>query len=143
MLLYLLPFFLSGISGSGFFQPLILNTDDFAYSLTRSLLFALTSTTLIILIALRLAILLSKTSFFSLLGTQLSFFLLPVLLGNISTTYVFKIILFNTSFFNYVVKGGSFGEFTLLFFFQFWQYGILFTYLFWLNIQNIPKKKDD
>jgi hypothetical protein len=68
---------------------------------------------------------------------------LPVTLGNIATAYVFKLILFNTPIFNSIIQGSNVEKFALLSFLQFWQYGILFTYLFWLNIQNIPKNKID
>lgn len=142
-MLYLLPFLSGGISGAFLFESLFSNSDDFTSSLIRSVVFAVVSTSINVLIGLLVAVLLSKIAFFSVLGKQLSFFLLPTTLGNIATAYVFKLILFNTSFFNFVVQGSNIEKFALLSFLQFWQYGILFTYLFWLNIQNIPKQKID
>ncbi|MDN5205468.1 hypothetical protein QQ008_29060 [Fulvivirgaceae bacterium BMA10] len=49
-------------------------------------------------------------------------------------------MLFNSAFFNEVIQGGSLTQTFLLILIQFWQYGFLFAYLFWLNIQNTPHR---
>jgi len=61
----------------------------------------------------------------------------------VATVFVFKVILFDTDFFNSIVQGGSFTQTLFLLFIQFWQFGFLFAYLFWLNIQNTPKRLKD
>jgi hypothetical protein len=57
------------------------------------------------------------------------------MLGNVSVAFIGKILFSGSVFF----QQGSLIKFESLTLIQYWQYGTLYTYLFWLNIQNIPK----
>ena len=117
------------------------NVDSFSGSLFRSLIFAVISSLFNITVGFFLALLLKHISIFSLLGRQLSWFLLPVILGNASVAFVFKVSLFNTHFFNNIIQNGSCSHFALLLLLQFWQFGFLFAYLFWSNFHNLNESK--
>lgn len=106
----------------------------------RSILFALSSSALCVIGGLLLAIQLSNISFYSKFGRILSLFMLPMTLGNVTIAYIFKIVLFNTPFFDSVVKCGAISQYSLLLFLQLWQYIFLFAYLFWISIHSIPGK---
>ncbi len=101
----------------------------------RSFLFAFGSTTINILLSLFFAIGMSKISLRSKTGKLISFLIIPVMLGNVSVAFIGKILFSDSAFF----QGSSFVKFESLTLIQFWQYGTLYVYLFWLNIQNIPK----
>lgn len=139
--LYFFPLFIKGFSINAFFAPLLNNVDSFSGSLFRSLIFAVISSLFNITVGFFLALLLKHISIFSLLGRQLSWFLLPVILGNASVAFVFKVSLFNTHFFNNIIQNGSYSHFTLLLLLQFWQFGFLFAYLFWSNFHNLNESK--
>lgn len=101
----------------------------------RSFLFAFGSTTINILLSLFFAIGMSKISLRSKTGKLISLLIIPVMLGNVSVAFIGKILFSDSAFF----QGSSFVKFESLTLIQFWQYGTLYVYLFWLNIQNIPK----
>lgn len=139
--LYFLPLFIKGFSISEFLVPLLNNVDGFSGSLLRSLIFAIISSLFNIIVGFFLALLLKHISIFSFLGRQLSWFLLPVILGNASVAFIFKVSLFNTHFFNNIIQAGSYSHFALLLLLQFWQFGFLFAYLFWSNFHSINESK--
>lgn len=140
---FLLPVFISGFSFDSVSKLLLSNSNGFNSSLTRTILFALISSIINVAGGFCLALILSKISLQSRIGRQLSFFILPLTFGNVATVFVFKVLLFDTTFFNNIVQGGSFTQTLFLLFIQFWQFGFLFAYLFWLNIQNTPKRLND
>jgi ABC-type sugar transport system permease subunit len=142
-LFYFLPLFIKGFSFNNFFVSLINNTENFSNSLVRSLIFATVSSLLNVILGFIIALLLTRITMNSFLGRQLSWFLLPVILGNVSVAFVFKISLFNTQFFNDVIQAGNYSHLSLLLLLQFWQFGFLFAYLFWINFQNLDKNKSD
>jgi hypothetical protein len=81
-----------------------------------------------------------KIPFFSKLGRQLSIFILPITLGNVAISYVFKISLYNTAFFDSIVTTGYVTQTIVLLAIQFWQYGFLFAYLFWISINGTSSR---
>lgn len=110
-------------------------------ALYRSSLFALVSSCVNTFLGLQLAILLRQISLTSRIGTLLSVLMLPILLGNVTISYIFKCSLYGTSFFSGIISSGRWVQFASLLFIQFWQYGFLFIYLFWLSIKQIPDYK--
>lgn len=140
---FLLPVFINGFSFNGISKLLFNSSNGFSSSLTRTVLFALISSVINVAGGFCLALILSKISLHSRIGRQLSFFILPLTFGNVATVFVYKVLLFDTTFFNSIVQGGSFTQTLFLLFIQFWQFGFLFAYLFWLNIQNTPKRLND
>ena len=85
-------------------------------------------------VALLLSISLRNVSVFSNRSKALSVLLIPIILGNVSSAFIWKLLLVDNQFFFL----SSSIKFVILGFIQFWQYGTLFTYLFWLNQQTIP-----
>jgi ABC-type sugar transport system permease subunit len=140
---FLLPMFVGGLEGISVSKLFSDNSNGFISSLQRTVSFALLSSILNVVGGFCLAVLISKISLNSKIGKQLSFFILPVTFGNVAAVFVFKVLLFNTNIFNTIVLGGNITQSLFLLFIQFWQFGFLFTYLFWLNIQYNPKRIDD
>lgn len=141
--IFLLPIATGGFSGNSISKLFTESSNGFSSSLARTISFALLSAIVNVAGGFCLALLLSKISFSSKLGRQLSFFILPIIFGNVAVVFVFKVILFDTKFFNAIVHGGNTTQTLFLLFIQFWQFGFLFAYLFWLNIQNTPKRIED
>lgn len=140
---FLLPLFIGGLEGNNISKLFSDNSNGFSSSLQRTISFALLSSIVNVVGGFCLALLLSKISLNTKIGKQLSVFILPVTFGNVAVVFVFKVLLFNTNFFNSIVQGGNATQSLFLLFIQFWQFGFLFAYLFWLNIQNTPKRIDD
>jgi len=138
--MFLLPLAIGGFSGRSISELFSDNSNGFSASLQRTISFALLSAIANVFGGFSLALLLSRTSMSSKYGKQLSFFILPVTFGNVAVVFVFKVLLFDTNIFNAIVKGGNTTQTLFLLFIQFWQFGFLFAYLFWLNIQNTPKR---
>lgn len=139
----MLPLFVGGLDGNNISKLFSDYSNGFGSSLQRTISFALLSSILNVVGGFCLTLLLSKISLNTKIGKQLSFLILPVTFGNVAVVFVFKMLLFNTDFFNAIVQGGNTTQSLLLLFIQFWQFGFLFAYLFWLNIQNTPKRIDD
>jgi ABC-type sugar transport system permease subunit len=138
--MFLLPLVIGGFSGSSISKLFSDNSSGFSSSLLRTISFALLSAIANVVGGFCLALLLSNISISSKLGRQLSFFIFPVTFGNVAVVFVFKVLLFDTNIFNAIVQGGNTTQTLFLLFIQFWQFGFLFAYLFWLNIQNTPKR---
>jgi ABC-type sugar transport system permease subunit len=102
----------------------------------RSVGFALGSSLFNLLVAMLLAVSLQGIPFYSNKGKILAFLLIPVLLGNVSIAFMGK-LLFTT---NPIFHTDAPVKFAILLLIQFWQFGLLYTYLFWLILQNIPQK---
>jgi len=142
-IVFLFPLFVGGLEGYNISKLFSDNSNGFNSSLQRTFLFALLSSILNVVGGFCLALLLLKISLTSKLGKQLSFFILPITFGNVAVVFIFKVLLFKTNFFNAIVQGGNITQSLFLLFIQFWQFGFLFAYLFWLNIENTPKRIDD
>lgn len=134
---YLTPFFLNihfSESGSVF------SDDDGMYSAAvRSVLFAFFSSILNILLSLWIAIKLKNIHQYSFKGLLLSALIIPALLGDVSTSFIYKLLLSDIT----GLQQHSFQKLLVTAFIQFWQYGTLFVYIIWLVIKNIPIEKFD
>jgi len=105
----------------------------------RSFLFALISSSFNILLSLWLAIKLRGIKLFSYKGSFLTILLLPILIGDVSIAFIGKVLFAN----NTILHENANLKFISLIFIQFWQYGTLFTYIFWLVIQGIKEDVKD
>ena len=143
MIAFLFPFITNGFSEGNIYQLLTDSSKGFSSAWGRTLLFAFLSTAINTIGGLCLAIALQRISFSSKLGQQLSLFILPITLGNVAIAYIFKVSLSNTPVFDTLVQGGYLTQTAIMLFIQFWQYGFLFAYLFWISIQNIPERIND
>jgi ABC-type sugar transport system permease subunit len=133
----LLPFLLN-LKNNIYLDYIKNNRDGFNITIFRSLVFAIVSTIFNILISFFGALSIKKISLNTRKGIFLSFLIIPFLLGNISIAFLFKIIFFK-GFFSNIANGGiQTFQFIFLVAIQFWQFGLLFLYLFWLNFKNIP-----
>lgn len=110
----------------------------FAPALGRSIGVALFAALFIVGIAFILALFMVRIPAFSRMGNWLAILILPITLGNLSIAFLCKVLFGDTAYFNAVATGGVTGKLAFLLLLHGWQYGILFTYLFWLNFQNIP-----
>lgn len=104
---------------------------------SRSLIFATVSSLFNVLVSLWLAIQLREIPLFSKKGFLLSILIVPVLIGDVSIAFIGKVLLADVS----AIHENITYKFTSLILMQFWQFGTLFTYLFWLMIQNIQNAK--
>ncbi len=138
--MFLLPLIIGGFSGRSISVLLSDKSNGFSSSLLRTIMFALLSAFANIVGGFYLALLLSRIPMNSKLGRQISFFILPVTLGNVAVVFVFKVLFFDTNIFNVIVHGGISTQTLFLLLIQFWQFGFLFAYLFWLNIQSTPRR---
>lgn len=143
MIAFLFPFFANSFSERNIYLLLTNSSKGFSSAWGRTSLFAFLSTTINTIGGLCLAIVLRRISFSSKLGQHLSLFILPIILGNVTIAYIFKISLFGTSLFDTIVQGGALTQTATMLLIQFWQYGFLFAYLFWISIHNIPKRIND
>lgn len=114
---------------------LFLNNNEGTLAFKRSIIFGLCSTFLNIIFSLFIAISISNITLNSKKGRLITFLIVPIMLGNVSIAFIGKIMFSDSAFF----QQGSLIKFGTLTLIQFWQYGTLYIYLFWLNIQNIPK----
>ncbi|MBS1661846.1 MAG: sugar ABC transporter permease [Bacteroidetes bacterium] len=142
-IVFLLPVFIGGISGNGVSSLLTDSSNGFIPSLERAILFTLLSSISTVIFGFCLALLLSNIPSESKLGRQLSFFILPITFGNISIVFILKILLFNTALLDTIIIKGSPAQTLFLLVVQLWQFGFLFAYLFWLNIQATPRRLRD
>lgn len=132
---YLIPFPL-GISFKNTGSLLPVN-DGFYSAVYRSVAFAFISSLLNVFLGLFFAIRLSNIKLFSTKGLLLSLLVIPCLLGNVSTSFIYKFILDD-----YVtLQQSSLLKFIAAIIIQFWQFGTLFTYIIWLVIKNISEDK--
>jgi ABC-type sugar transport system permease subunit len=136
---FLLPMLVNGFD-TVFLQTVTDTSKGFSSALLRTLIFALLSSVINCTGGLFLALLLKRIPFFQNWGRQLSYFILPVTLGNVAIAYIFKISLYGTAFFDSIITGGYATQTAAILCIQFWQYGFLFAYLFWIGINNIPDK---
>ncbi|MBL4676391.1 MAG: sugar ABC transporter permease, partial [Mucilaginibacter sp.] len=121
--------------------PLVSNEDDFANAVLRTVALSLFTTIFTISGSFCLALTMISISFYSRSGKALAFLLVPTLLGTTAGTYIFKTGFSGTWLLTYLMSGHQnflYLSWTIV---QFWQYGFLFTYLFWLSFRNIPQNR--
>ncbi len=131
VLVYLTPLFFDiGAWHLDFVYPKVL-VDDYGQSLLRTLLFAMSSTLIVIVVSFLGGHVLGRLDRKSdlLVGSLL---LLPFLLGTVSTSFLFKLLIMDTGLMNFAFEH-SIVIFLILGLMQFWQFGTLFMYIFWIN----------
>lgn len=134
---YLVPFFLNiNIHDLGL---LFSDSDGLYIASVRSLSFAFLSSLINVLLSLFIAVKLKSIKAYSYKGLLLSILIIPALLGNVSTSFIYKLIL---SDFVYLQQD-SFQKLVAVTVIQFWQYGTLFIYIIWLVIKGINTEKFD
>lgn len=137
IIVYLIPFILN-VNIKTILFYINNNYDSFGSTLVRTFCFAAATTILSVVFGFVGAILIRKIKLYSLIGNGVSILLIPFLLGNISIAFLYKLLLLNSSFFLQVMNNEGVYHLILLISIQVWQFGFLFIYLFWLNINNIP-----
>ncbi|MCK9235110.1 MAG: hypothetical protein M0Q41_02070 [Bacteroidales bacterium] len=137
-LLVLYPF-LSGIRFLGVSE--LLNNISFKSTLQTTLLNATISAIILVVFGFWGALALLKIPMFSITGKNLGVLIIPITLGNISIAFICKLLLGETSFFATIAQGGPVGKLSFLLLLELYQYGFLFVYLFWMQLQNINYDK--
>jgi hypothetical protein len=131
--LYNLPF-MEALMANNFKLPDLLHGyDNIITPLSRSLLFGVAQALLYCLFSLFFSSILFSLKIADKKSRFLTLLLFPFLIGNVSVAFIFKLIFVNSDF---VIN-----KYLLLSIMCLWQYGTLFTYLFWLNQQTIPSNK--
>ncbi len=132
IVLYFAPIFFNIFNWkiSNVFPKVILDA-DYQDSLIRTLVFSFTSTFGILVFSFLLGYLLKRITKgkFLILGSVL---LIPFLLGSVSTSFLFKILL-SDSWLIELSFDKTYLLFIILGLIRFWQFGTLFIYIFWLN----------
>jgi ABC-type sugar transport system permease subunit len=137
ILIFNLPFILNVSSIGDIESFLKYENEGLGSALLRTISFALIQGFLLIGFGIFFSVLLIHVRLNSWIGIGISILLIPVIFGNLSTAFVWKIILLNNTYF----FSSSYAKFLALSMINFWQYGTFFIYLYWLNIQSIPQKK--
>lgn len=137
MLAYLLPVKEVWYGRQAYNNLFTLEDDSLFVPLLRSTLFAFITSTCIVTFALILSLLLKGVTLASSHALLLSFLLFPILAGNVSTSFTFKLVLvyFPNAFQNNLTTFFTTGLI------EAWQFGSLFIYVFWLNQQVIEENR--
>lgn len=133
-LAYTFPFFRNLVSSEAI-ASLTDGRDGLGYPVLRSTVFSVVSSLLLVVGSLAAATALRAVTLAERRGRWMALLLLPFILGNVSTSFVWKLLLLDTSF----PFSGPAAKFFSMMVIQFWQYGTLYIYLFWINQQLIPK----
>jgi len=130
---YTIPFLneINISAGKGFFGV----GDTIELPLGRSLVFSVFVSLLVITISFCVSLSFSRVRMDSVKGLFLSVLLIPVLTGNVSVAFIWKIILMDFPF----VFESSLKSFFFLSFIQFWQFGTFFIYLIWISQQLVSQ----
>ncbi len=130
---YLVPAFYNttGLNLDSFLQ----NDDGLSEAWLRSLLITVISTFFNLLASLFIALQLKNIKINSYKGRFAVFLLIPVLLGNVSVAFIGRMLFTNIS----IIQSHAASKLIVLLIIQFWQYGTLYVYLFWLIIQSLPE----
>src|ERR1700743_3393508 len=118
--------------------PLITNEEDFKYCLLRTVGISLITTFFVVIARFSVALMFFSVPITSWIGRNLSLLLGPVLLGSTATAFIFRVCFSDTSFFTTLLSNHLIGLLCLWVLLQFWQYGTLFIYLFYLSFLSIP-----
>lgn len=133
-LLVLFPFIFdihfSGLSS-------LFGNHSFKSTLQVTLLNALVSASALVVFGFAGALLLLKIPTFSFIGKNLGLLIIPITLGNISIAFICKLLLGDTQFFSYLTQGNPLNKLGFLLLLELYQFGLLFVYLFWIQLQNI------
>lgn len=133
-LLVLIPF-LFEINFSGLSS--LFGNLSFKSTLQTTLINALISASALVLFGFSGALLLLKVPAFSFIGKNLGLLIIPITLGNITIAFICKLLLGDTAFFSSIAQGSPLDKLGFLLLLELYQFGLLFIYLFWMQLQNI------
>ncbi|MBP8114621.1 MAG: hypothetical protein KAY50_04635 [Chitinophagaceae bacterium] len=133
-LLVLFPF-VFGFNFSGLND--LFSNSSFLPTLQTTLVNAIISAIVLVVFGFTGALLLLKVPSFSYIGKNLGLLIIPITLGNISIAFICKLIWGDSSFFSGIAQGGQFNKLVFLLLLELYQFGLLFVYLFWMQLQNI------
>lgn len=136
IIVYLIPL-LNGFNATDGVYPEVIYKDDYYSAFLRSLLFALGSVLFCLAGSFILAYIMRNITS-KLLLLLASLMMLPFLMGNVSLSFLFKILLFDSDFIKSIYENTSLLFFVMLLL-QFWQNGFLYTYVFLLNNKAIDE----
>lgn len=137
-LLVLFPFILS-VNFSGLNE--LFSNGSFQSTLQTTLLNAFISAVVLVAFGFTGALILLKVSSFSFIGKNLGLLIIPITLGNISIAFICKLIWGDSIFFSGIAQGSQFNKLGFLLLLELYQFGLLFVYLFWMQLQNINKDR--
>ena len=118
-----------------------LENSQFKLTLKISLFNALISSFILVVLAFIISLFLLSIPTFSKVGKNLGLLIVPVTLGNISIAFITKLIIGDTELFSNLAQGSPFLKLLFLLVLQIYQFGLLFVYLFWMQMQNIREEK--
>lgn len=136
IIIYLIPI-LNGFNETKDVFSDIIFREDYYNAFIRSSLFAFGSLIFCVVGSFILAYLLRNISS-KLLLFLASLMMLPFLMGNVSLSFLFKILLFDSDLIKSIYSNTSL-LFLIMLILQFWQNGFLFTYIFLLSNKAIDK----
>jgi ABC-type Fe3+ transport system permease subunit len=134
LIIYLLPALTK--SNNSILSSFDTSHPEFSLVFFRSILFALVNSFLCILVGLWIAFKIIKIGLFSNIGKAFSLLIIPFLLGSTSIAFIFKMLLLHSNLMGWAYER-SINLFAILTLIQFWQFGTLFSYLFWLSLKSI------
>lgn len=111
--------------------------DSYLVTLFRTTIFACVSSIFNVFIPLLIAILLIP--YFRIFPQRklFLFLLIPFTLGQVTTSFLFKVFLNETGLINIILDSSPLFNFLSLILIQFWQYGFLFIYIYLLWLNNL------
>lgn len=136
LLAFLFPFFENLSFSKNLIDSLRNEQDGFFSALLRSSIFAVGISSVLTLGALLISIMLIKVQLSSKNSWLMNLLLLPIILGTVSSAFVWKLLLLDNIYF----FSSAYRTFLALGGMGFWQYGTLFIYLFWLSMQTIKNE---
>ena len=134
-LIYNIPFITNISLSQTTWETIWTEQDSLFDPIVKSVLLALGQTVILLSSSLIISILLFKLNLLSSGSKYLGILLIPFVLGNVSVAFIFKLFLLD----NQWPFTSPLTKFISLTYIQFWQYGSLFIYLFWLNQQTIAQ----
>lgn len=143
MIVFLYPFLTSIFYDADISSLWMDSSLGIKHALYNTCMFSFVSSCINTIGGLQLSILIRNVSTKTKVGVALSILLLPVILGNVTISYIYKTSLYGSVFGGYIIGSGGLMQMVIFVFIHFWQYGLLFTYLFWLIIRQIPASRYD
>lgn len=140
MISFLWPFLTGQFSDVQIKTIMLNHSYGLASAWVRTVVFSIFSSVLCTLGGLQLAICFRHISISSPQGKSLALLMLPIMMGDVMISYIFKCILYDTRFFGWLIKEGWINQTICILLIQAWEYCFLFAYLFWLAFQNLPKR---
>lgn len=137
-LLVLLPFLL-GLNFESF--SFLFKSFSFQNTLQITLINAILSSVILVFFGFIGSLLLLKVPFFSSIGKNLGLLIIPITLGNISIAFICKLLWGDSAFFSGIAQGSQLNKLSFLLLLELYQFGLLFIYLFWMQLQNINQDR--